>query len=169
MGLYPKQPAQIASRHILKFFFYLLVAEWMWVVLSGCSPRKQVIQSETVYKETYRDTTIYIQGEIVQAGFTDSFLNELKSKFKSDLKDTVRIVSRNGSAELRVWIDQFGQMQASCEAKDREIALLLKEIEKNNKHIEMELVEKKNPYWLLILAVCFSYVGMGIIIMIFKR
>jgi len=157
MGLYPTEikTKQIGSKHILRFFFYLLVAEWMWVVLSGCSPKKTIVERETVYKESYRDTTIYLPGEIVQQGLSDSFLNMLKTGFKSGLKDTVKIISRQGNAELKVWMDEFGNMQASCEAKDRQIDLLLKTIEKyssENKETVKEVKVKVIPRWIYLLT-----------------
>jgi hypothetical protein len=139
---------------------FAVIAAWF----SSCKPVKQVHTVETSYKETFRDTTIYLRGEVVTAPLSSEFLNYIETVFNGDKKDTIRIASRNGNAELQLWKDEItGNIVAACEAKDREIEMLIKQIETlNNSHQETIIEVKEMPLWgkvLILFAVIYLFLS----------
>jgi hypothetical protein len=152
-----KRNGKTHSTNVLQLLLAVLVGMMFFLMLAGCKANKLVVEKETIYKETFKDTTIYLPGEIVTQHLSDDFLNDLKMRFKSDLKDTIRITSRTGMAELQIFTDQFGQLVAACEAKDREIEALVKTIEKFDSHKEKEVITvTKVPVWAWWLLVIFA-------------
>lgn len=135
------------STTILQFCVFMLVLALLFAIM-GCRGPKTIVEKETFYKESFRDTTIYIQGETVYQSVSDTFLNSLRNHFKNNLKDTVRVVSKGGGAELQFYINQYGQLQAACEAKDKEIDLLLKTVEKFETSNQVKIkTEYRMPWW----------------------
>jgi hypothetical protein len=151
------------STNVLQLLTALLIGAILVIAVTSCKPRKVVIEKESVYKETFRDTTIHLPGEVVYKDLSDSFLNVLKSRFKNNLKDTVRIPSLGGKAELQFYVDQFGQLQAACEAKDREIDALIKVIEKfeSYKKEEAKTITRVPvwAWWCLGIVICVTVIN----------
>ncbi|MCO5253363.1 MAG: hypothetical protein M9892_03240 [Bacteroidetes bacterium] len=159
------------STNVLQFVLFLIVLVLIVFFFSGCKPQKAIIERETHYKETFKDTTIYLPGEVVTQPLSADFLKQLENRFKSNLKDTVRIVSRTGETALKYYKDQFGQLITECEAKDKQIDLLLKTIERFEVKSEVKVkTERVMAWWAwLIVAVNIGLLFNLVIIKIFRK
>ncbi len=102
------------------------------ILLQACCPKKELIERDfsRILEREIKDTLI--PGFTIRTSFPvtqiDSFpVNVIRT-----------IPAANGSGELRIWRDAYGNLQAECESKDKQISSLVREIER--------IRESKNSY-----------------------
>ncbi len=113
----------------------LLVSLVMLLVASitGCKifNEKETFHTQS-YKETLRDSLIYLPGDAVRSNLDSLQIARLENYLKTHGNDTIFIKNRAGNLNLKYYLDQFGQLQVECEKKDATINALIKTIEKHD-------------------------------------
>jgi len=124
------------------------------LMMLACKPKQQVIHHNTkeVITERWRDTSINVPSASVTQGVDSAFLTRLKNQLGQGDKDTVVVHDHTNSAELRFYLDQFGDLQAECLAKDRTIKALVKDVQSQRDQVHTEVTEvekviKETPTW----------------------
>ena len=111
------------------------------VCLSGCHTIKYSKEHTSSYRETVRDSLVFIPGENVKSSLDSAQLEAIMTYLKAGNKEVI-IPSKSGDLQLKYYLDQFGKLQVECLDKDKTIQLLLKQIEKEQNSKEIQQVEK---------------------------
>lgn len=135
----------------------LLATISLLVLLLGCRTTKESSSEETKRTERLVEQDVKSPGESVSTAINcDSVLALLNTQKQAGKPDTVLIPSRNGLAELKFYIDQFGRLTAECDSKDRIVQALVKEleIERNKvkeviKEVPVEVPVEVLPTWVI--------------------
>ncbi len=120
----------------------------MLLSIKGCT--KTVSSSHTT---TYRDTSIFVQGESVKASVSDSLLKALLDLQKAG-KEPI-IIYKNGKdskTELIFSLDSLGKMQADCTTNDRYVTALIKQTKETETILQEKARESKGIILLLAIS-----------------
>lgn len=116
------------------------------------------VQTETVTKIEYRDTTI--QGGTVEKVITKDSLILLPGEIRT-------YIDTSGSAELRFYRNQYGDLVAECTAKDKTIEKLRQRITESKTEVITKR-EKYIPFWIKGLLLITSILSIPTILKIIK-
>jgi hypothetical protein len=115
------------------------------VGLSSCKiiKPKEITTIKDSVSVNYRTVNIDVPGAKVQNGINaDSLIKAfiVAQQNGTPLPAPQTYTDPKSKAELKVWIDQYGKLQASCESKDQTVQALVAELTKTRQ----ELKEKEN-------------------------
>jgi len=114
----------------------LVLAVFTAFIFGGC----QVVKPRTTH--TIKDSTtinyvtvdVPVKGAKVQSGVNvDSLFKAWKSaqaSGKPEAAKPVTVTDPQTKAELKYWVDQYGNLQASCESKDQTVKALIAQVSK---------------------------------------
>lgn len=128
------------SKEIAQVLLALIVMILI-VCLSGCKTIKSSREHTSSYRETVRDSLVFIPGENVKSSLDNAQLAAIMAYLKAGNKEVI-IPSKTGDLQLKYYLDQFGKLQVECMDKDKTIQLLVKQIEKEQNSKEIQQVEK---------------------------
>jgi len=119
--------------------------------LSGCKIIKPAVRTtiRDSVSVNYRTVNIDVPGAKVQSGINaDSLIKAFIDAQKNGkpLPAPQTYTDPKSKAELKVWIDQYGNLQASCESKDQTIQSLIAELTKTREiNREKDNIVYKTP------------------------
>jgi len=151
-----------------------IIAISLLFLMLGCRTTKESTSEETKRTERLVEQEVKSPGESVSTAINcDSVLALLNTKKQTGKIDTVFMPSRNGLAELKFYIDQFGRLTAECDSKDRVVQALVKEleIERNKekeviKEVPVEVPVEVLPTWVIpVITVMAFFIFLLIIIL----
>ena len=133
----------------------LLIAAITTVLLApGCKVIKP--ETSTIKKDStiinYKHVDIDVPGAIVSHSVNvDSLMKAYQAAVavgnKAALPPMV-VTDPNLKAQLKIWVDQFGQLQASCESKDQTVQALVTEVTRLSQEVTKKTeVVKETPKW----------------------
>lgn len=109
------------------------------------------VQTETVTKVEYRDTTIH--GGTVEKVITKDSLILLPGEIRT-------YIDTSGSAELRFYRNQYGDLVAECTAKDKTIEKLSQRITESKTEVIQLPPERFIPWWCKALITVFGILAL---------
>ena len=132
------------------------------VLASGCKviKPKEITTIKDSVSINYRNVEVPVKGAIVQApvnvdSLFKAFLKAVKTGEK--LPEPQVYTDANNKAQLKLWIDQFGKLQASCESKDQVVLTLVAELTKTRQELkERQAIVYKTPTinYIIITVLC---------------
>lgn len=127
----------------------LLVVISLALLMAGCRSSRERSNEELKLTERLVPVLIYSPGESSTLAFNcDSLLGLINTKKQKGLPDTIVVPSRNGLAELKLYVDAFGRLTAECDAKDRQVKALVKELEIERNRVK-EVIKEVLPSWVI--------------------
>ena len=128
--------------------FLLLIVVLIFFCITSCKTYNET-QHTSSYKEIYHDSIVYLKGEAIRSNMDSMQLARILFHLRLHKNDTVVMKSYSGNLQMKYYLDQFGQLQSSCEEKDKTINGLIKTIQKwdSTNQSKVQYVVKHEMVW----------------------
>lgn len=124
------------------------------IFLSGCKiiKPKEITTIKDSVAINYRNVDVPVKGaKVYQVINLDSLQRvwmDLQKSGDPTATNKQTVTDPKSKAELQVWIDKFGNLQASCESKDQTVQALVAELTKTREKLtEKQTIIKETPTW----------------------
>lgn len=154
---------------------FIILVVLVGALLSSCKITKP--ETQTIIKDSvsinYRTIDVPVKGATVYQMVNVDSLQKAWQQSQTVGKPTagkpVVIIDPQSKAELKVWVDQYGKLQASCESKDQTVKALVAELTHMRQKIEKKTeIVKETPKWCYIaLTILGTLLTMSVLINVF--
>jgi hypothetical protein len=164
-----------------KSFLLVFLLSFCFMFQTGCQLKRQSVSNSRIDSTwvNYKLTKLKVPGGSVQGKplNLDSLRNALKIGVDSAGKTIYREMQpiyfndTSESAMLKLWIDQFGNIQTECIAKDKLIDILTAEVNKLRRELKETVTkEPETPKWnMILISVLSTLLIISLLINFLKR
>lgn len=164
-----------------KSFLLVFLLSFCFMFQTGCQSKRQSVSSSSNDSTwiNYKLSKLKVSGGAVKGSplNLDSLRNALKIGVDSTGKTIYREMQpiyfndTSGSAMLKLWVDQFGNIQTECIAKDKLIDILTAEVNRLRSEVKNTITtEPKTPKWnIVLISVLSTLLIISLLINLFKR